>query len=460
MNLKRTKIVATIGPASAKQSTIKKLVAAGLNVCRLNFSHGTYESHAGLIKNIRAVARVTGEPVAILQDLSGPKIRVGDLPAEGVALKVGVEIIFANDGAKNHLPFTYTNLPKDVKKNDVILLDDGLMQVRVTAVKGKNIHTQVQVGGTLLPHKGMNVPTASLSVPSITDKDKKDLKFGLGKDVDIVSLSFVRTARDVKELKRLIKKWKRGVMPLVVAKIEKHGAVTNMSAIVDEVDGIMVARGDLALEAAAEEVPIVQKRLIKMCRERGKFVIVATEMLASMAKNPRPTRAEVSDVANAVIDHTDCVMLSGESATGKYPVETVTMMGKICQETEESEFDNLPVTVPAVDGSTSAELLGDLAQIISRLPGVKVIALDVKHMELASLISQFRPEASICSMVKTFKQAQQLNVRWGVHADVIKTTAGLLKEIKKRGFAKKGDRVAWIALDKNGSNLNVKEVMI
>ncbi|MBF8280782.1 MAG: pyruvate kinase [Candidatus Magasanikbacteria bacterium] len=458
--MKRTKIVATIGPASEKLATLKKLVAVGLNVCRLNFSHGTYANHSQLIKNIRTVAKQTNEPLAILQDLSGPKIRVGDLPAEGVALKVGAEIIFANDGGKGHLPFTYVNLPKDVKKNDIILLDDGLMQVRVTTVKGKLIYTKIEVGGVLLPHKGMNVPTASLSVPSITDKDKKDLQFGLGKDVDIVSLSFVRTAEDVKQLKGLIKKWKRGVTPLVVAKIEKHEAVTNMSAIVDEVDGIMVARGDLALEAAAEEVPLVQKRLIKMCRERGKFVIVATEMLASMAKNPRPTRAEVSDVANAVIDHTDCVMLSGESATGKYPVETVLMMGKICHETEASEFDNLPVTVPAVDHNTASELLGDLAMIISRLPKVKAIALDVKHAHLAPLISQFRPEASICPMVKTLKDAQQFNVRWGVHASVTKTATGLINTIKKRGLAKKGDRVAWIAFEKNGSNLNVKEVII
>ena len=334
---KRTKIICTIGPASSSQETLTKLIKSGMNVARLNFSHGDHPDHARLIKNIKQVSKKLDQPIAILQDLQGPKIRTGVLPAEGVKIKEGQKIILTTkkNFLPNQIPVTYNKLHQDIKAGERLLFDDGLMDAVVLKVRGMDIVCRVITGGTLLSHKGINLPDTDIGIKSITKKDEEDLEFGVIQNVDWIALSFVRTVNDVRHLKKLINKFqkkhniKNNAPIKIIAKIEKAEAVKNIDDILTEVDGLMVARGDLGIEIPAENVPLVQKSLINKARANAKSVVVATQMLDSMIRNPRPTRAEVSDVANAVIDHTDAVMLSGETATGKYPVSAVQIMTKI-----------------------------------------------------------------------------------------------------------------------------------
>lgn len=413
--MKRTKIVCTIGPSSSTTATLVKMIKAGMNVCRLNFSHGTYPQHLKLMRSVRAAAKKTGEPVALLQDLSGPKIRVGEL-GDGVTLTRGATAVFSCDTKprKNTIPVQLLSLYKDVKKGDRMLLDDGLLEVEVTHVKGKEITAVVRVGGLLKSHKGLNVPSARLSIDTITPKDKKDLQFGLKNGVDIVSLSFVRSAADVHQLRALVKRGlpKGARMPLLVAKIEMHEAVEDLDAIIESVDAVMVARGDLALEIDSAQVPIIQKTIIKKAIERNRAVIVATEMLGSMVTNPRPTRAEISDVANAVIDHTDATMLSGESASGKYPVEAVSIMGRIIAATEDSVFDDY--VFDATHPLPHHEELGAVSSLLARVTTISAIMVDKSAAHLAPMIRRFRPELPIIVSASDAAQARQLNLYWGV----------------------------------------------
>src|SRR3989338_6317460 len=315
-----------------------------MNVCRLNLSHGTHEEHADLIKRIRQVSEETTEPLVALMDLQGPKIRTGVLPKEGVPLVEGGEIVFTTDpeAALPRVTLTYDGLHRDVKHGDRLLLDDGLYDVTVKEVRGRDIVCSVIHGGTLFSHKGINLPTATLSIPAITEKDKVDVEFGVRQGVDWVALSFVRNAKEIFDLRYMIKEYEKSLPEerqhepaiRIIAKIEKHEAVKHIDEIIDAADGIMVARGDLGIEMPAEEVPLIQKRIIDRCLAASKPVIVATQMLESMTRNPRPTRAEVSDVANAVSDGADAIMLSGETAIGKYPLRAVEMMTRIAKETE------------------------------------------------------------------------------------------------------------------------------
>jgi pyruvate kinase len=340
---KKTKIVCTIGPASSSLEVLSGMAAAGMDIARFNFSHGTHESNIALLTTVREAAKKAGVSVEALLDLQGPKLRIGIVPEEGIVLTEG-EVVTIQAGTKEAangvIPVPYEKLAKEVKPGGLILLADGVFELEVIEVDGLTVKAKVLLGGTLLSRKGINVPHVSLVDEALTVKDLDDLEFGLAQNMDYVALSFVRSAEDIKILReKMVEFLPEGMkMPLVIAKIEMPQALENLDEIIAVVDGLMVARGDLGLESPMYEVPIWQKRMIKKCREAKKFVITATEMMGSMQYNPRPTRAEVSDVANAVIDHTDAVMLSGESAMGKYPVRTIQMMTSIIIATEGSEF--------------------------------------------------------------------------------------------------------------------------
>lgn len=342
---RRTKIVCTVGPASSSAATLEKMIRAGMDVARLNFSHATHEDHRRLIRAIRYAAKKAKRRVPILGDLQGPKIRLGILPEAGVELPTGKQVTLTTSTdtyANGKIPVTYKQLHKDLKKGHRILIQDGIYELVVTRVTGKNIQAKVVNGGTVTSHKGMNFPDSTLKVSVITDKDKDDAIFAVGQGVDWMALSFVTSAAPIRTLKRLIKqKTQKGKkLARVIVKIEKHEAIDHFDEILKATDAVMIARGDLGVEIAAEEIPIRQKELIHACRHAGKPVIVATQMLDSMIRNPRPTRAEVSDVANAVFDCASAVMLSAESASGKYPVQAVKMMGKIVKEAEASCYDD------------------------------------------------------------------------------------------------------------------------
>ncbi|MFQ5772495.1 MAG: pyruvate kinase, partial [bacterium] len=335
--MRKTKIVCTIGPASDTEEMLGQLMEAGMNVARLNFSHGSQESHAQTIQRIRAVADKKGLPVAILQDLSGPKIRVGQFKEGSVQLHAGQTFVLTVaevPGDNQRASVTYSKLPKEVKVNDRILLADGSIELVVMETDTENVICKVQVGGELSSKKGINLPGSSLTVKALTDKDRKDLKFGLELGVDYVAMSFVRRKEDILHVREVMQNNNKSVP--IIAKIEKFEALKNIDEIVQIADGIMVARGDLAVETALERVPLAQKMLIQKCNQVGKTVITATQMLKSMVDNPRPTRAEANDVANAVLDGTDAVMLSEETTIGNYPVESVRIMAKIIQVTESS----------------------------------------------------------------------------------------------------------------------------
>ena len=472
--VKQTKIVCTIGPACKDAAMLEKMVTGGMNVARLNFSHGTHEEHAAMIATIRAVAEKTGEPVTILQDLQGPKIRVGELPKEGVMLTNGVTVIFstASDAAApTKIPVTYAGLHKDVKPGDAVLLDDGLLEVKVMKVEGMDIFCEVVNGGILTSHKGFNLPTASLSVPAITEKDEADVRFGVSQGVDWVALSFVRSAKDIEDLRAMIARevsaqgMKEKYPINIIAKIEKHEAIKNIDEIIAAVDGIMVARGDLGIETPAEDVPIAQKRIIAKCLVAAKPVIVATQMLDSMIRNPRPTRAEVSDIANAVIDHTDAVMLSGETASGKYPLEAVETMARVIKETEASAFDDLPVPAHPHENTASAQAVSEIATILAKDTGAKATLVVSADGGLARLVSSHRPELPILVATDDARMQHQLNLSWGVRAFAFpesstdELTRKGMERIKKENWAKKGNKIVLVSGGAGNANrVEIREV--
>lgn len=413
---KRTKIVCTIGPASEKQSTLEKMIRAGMNVARLNFSHGTHAHHCMLMRNIRAAARRVGVPIAILADLQGPKVRVGVLPETGVRLRKGATVTFRAGAEKMEgsvVPIPYAGLARDLKKGDHILLDDGLLEVVVQAIRSGEIITRVIMGGVLTSHKGFNVPTATLHLPAVTKKDKEDLYFALSQNVDFVALSFVRTADEVHKVRKILDQKKTTSGVKIIVKIEKHEAIKNFSKILEAADGIMVARGDLGIEIPAEDVPVLQKEIIEVCLGAAKPVIVATHMLDSMIRNPRPTRAEVSDVANAVIDHADAVMLSGESANGKYPVQAVAIMARIIRETEASRFDDLSPEEVKGATQTVGQAVGEAAGILADAPRLKGIVVTTMSGASARDVIRFRPELPIVTCTPDDRVMRQLALSWG-----------------------------------------------
>jgi pyruvate kinase len=337
MDDRRTKIVATIGPASQDEETLRKMIRAGMNIARLNFSHGDHEIHAATAQRLRKLSRRLGVPLAIMQDLQGVKIRTGDFSAP-VTIMPGEQITLSTspDPPAGYIPVDFPKLHNYLKPSDTILLDDGNMELTTDRIEGQNIHATVIIGGLLKPNKGINLPGTNLDIPGFTEKDEEDLLFGLELGIDAVAVSFVRTADDIARVKRAIARTaKPEHHPIIIAKLERPEALDNLDAIIEISDGVMVARGDLGVELSPEAVPIIQKQIIEKANLAKKTVITATQMLESMMHNPRPTRAEATDVANAIFDGTDAVMLSGETAVGEYPVQTIDMMISIIQKSEQ-----------------------------------------------------------------------------------------------------------------------------
>ena len=451
---KRTKIVCTLGPASETPEKIDAMITAGMNVVRLNFSHGTYENHQMLIDRVRDIAKAHREPVAILQDLQGPKIRVGVMPKEGAPLEEGQDIIF--DTSKTEwdgqvVPVDYTELSQFVRPGERLLLNDGRIETKIVSVQGTQIRTKVVVSGSLTSHKGINVPDTTLKIRALTDKDKQDLRFGVEHSVDFVAVSFVTKPEDIIDVRYLIQQYEKelGIKsphPIrIIAKIERREALDRIDAILDVVDGIMIARGDLGVEIPAQEVPLAQKKLIDKALSAAKPVIVATQMLDSMQSNPRPTRAEVSDVANAVIDHADAVMLSNETATGSYPVETVTVMRSIIEETEHSRYDDLTMREYSKKHQPIDDVMSQMSRLFAERVHAKLILAASISGDTGRLISRYRPELPIMVATGTERVQRQLNLSWGVHPFILPPCSTIEELVERSMVYLKQEKLVKIA---------------
>jgi pyruvate kinase len=450
--MRRAKIVCTIGPASNTRERLSALIEAGMDCVRLNFSHGEHAHHAEVAHTVRELAAHAGRPVALLADLSGPKMRIGRFPGGPIELVKNAPFTLTTrdvPGDRNIVSITYKALPRDVNPGDPILLDDGLLKLRVERVEGDDIHCVVEIGGPLSNNKGLNMPGVQLSTPALTEKDKVDMYFATHElGVEYVALSFVRTAQDILDAKALA----RGTP--VIAKIEKPEAVENLAAILDAADGAMVARGDLGVELGSEKVPLVQKRIIREVNRRGKVVITATQMLDSMMRNPRPTRAEAADVANAVLDGTDAVMLSGETASGSYPVESVQMMDAIVRDVETAMFADgaLSQYDPTVEDAWEFANAGArAAALLSYQLPLKAVVTLTRDGRTAALLSGYRPRAPIVAITPSLAAARRLALLWGViprpglPAEDLEETLRIASQVLAREkVCKKGDAFALV----------------
>lgn len=474
--MKRTKIVCTIGPASRDTKVLKEMIEAGMDCARLNFSHGTYAEHAELVNFIQQVAKEMDHPVAFLADLQGPRVRIGALREDGIKLEKDSEAVLTTNenDESNKIPVTYSNLHKDVTSGDILLLNDGLLKLEVSKVEGNDIRCKVILGGQIFSNKSINVATATLNIPSTTEKDIWDLEFAIKHNVDWIAMSFVKDAEDILDLKERIEKLETKYSikdrVKVIAKIEKHEAIKNFDEILEVSDGIMVARGDLGIEMPIEKLPIIQKEVIQKCLKAAKPVITATQMLLSMVENPKPTRAETSDVANAVIDHTDAVMLSQETAVGKYPVETVQTMSDIIMDAEKSPYDDvamnnykgkiIPIdTAISFAGSTLARDVRAKAILVATISG-----------HTARMVSRHRPELPIITTAESEKVRRQLALSWGVVPYVLsqcKNVDELIEEavklLSRKKIIVKGDKIIIIGgqpvgLEGNANLIKIHEV--
>jgi len=416
--LRRTKIVATVGPACDSEEMLAALMEAGTDVFRLNFSHGEYRDKSEVIRRIRKISKRRKRAVAILGDLQGPKIRVGLIKGGGMSLVKGRMVTLTIrdiEGSEDLIPTIYKDLPADVSPGDRILLDDGLLELIVEETGPTDVRCRVEVGGTLKSRKGINLPGVPLSTPAFTEKDREDLEFCLREGVDYVALSFVRKAADLLDLKNLM--YAKGCEVPVIAKIEKPEAVADFDAILDVADGIMVARGDLGVEMSPEKVPLIQKRIIRKCNKAGKPVITATQMLESMVNNPRPTRAETSDVANAILDGTDAVMLSAETASGQYPVQAVALMVRVAQDVEgdPSLKDQVYHPLDEVLGYRRLpEAIGQAACRVAETIGAGAILAFTQTGSTAALVAKYRPNLPIYAVTPS----QQVRRRLALYAGV------------------------------------------
>ena len=419
---RKAKIVATVGPASQNEEILEKLILAGMNVARMNFSHGTHEQHLDRINLIRKVSERLGVSVGILQDLQGPKIRVGELPnpiqlAEGEQIYLYVTGTTPSDNGGQNIPVDFRQLFDSVRTSDRLLLDDGRLTLEVVSVKDRNALTaKVIVGGTLTSHKGINLPGVRLRIAGFTEKDEADLAFGISQNVDAVAISFVRSAEDVKKVRYAMERLSTGKrLPMLIAKLEKPEALDNLTEILDIVDGVMVARGDLGVELPPERVPVLQKHIIRTANARSKLVITATQMLESMITNPLPTRAEASDVANAIFDGTDAVMLSAETASGKYPIESVQMMDRIVREAEK-HFLEWGTTEQNMNGfeQSDAASMARAAQALANDKNVTAVACFTTQGKTAWLISKIRPRVPIMAFTPNQDTYRRLAFMWGV----------------------------------------------
>ncbi len=424
MSLRGAKIVATLGPASEDESTLFHMLQAGMDVARMNFSHGTHEQHALRIARVRRLAHRLGRPVAILQDLQGPKIRTGTLKEGQVTLQAGQALILTTEsveGTPERISVDFPRLPQSVHAGGRILLADGRLELEVTAVREKEVETRVLLGGVLTPHKGVNLPGVPLDIPGFTSKDEADLKFGLSQEVDAVAMSFVRTPEDVARVRQAISRYApERVHTPVIAKLERPEALANLHGIIHAADGVMVARGDLGVEMPPESVPIAQKRIIEEANRHAKIVITATQMLESMIHNPRPTRAEASDVANAIFDGSDAVMLSGETAVGKYPVKAVEMMASIIREAEEHiDAWGHWQGAPPDDAYDDAVYITRAARELAHDRNVAAIAIFTVRGRTARLMSKERPGVPILAFTPREQTYRQMALLWGVRPHLI-----------------------------------------
>jgi len=453
--MRKTKIVCTIGPASESVDQLVALMNAGMNVARLNFSHGDHKEHGARIANIREAARRTGKTVGILLDTKGPEIRTGDMATEKVVLKAGQQLIISMKeikGTAEKISVTYPGLAKDVHPGSKILLDDGLIELEVLSRTDDEIVTKVLNSGELKSKKGVNVPGVSVNLPGITEKDAKDILFGIEQGIDFIAASFVRRASDVLEIRELLEKNHAGHI-MIIPKIENREGVENIDEILSVSDGLMVARGDLGVEIPAEEVPLVQKMLIKKCNALGKPVITATQMLDSMQRNPRPTRAEASDVANAIFDGTDAIMLSGETAAGEYPVEAVKTMDRIAYRTEQAlNYRELYETRSRDSETTITDAIGQAVTNTALKLKVSTIITATVSGHTAKVVSKYRPKALILAVTSTEEALRKLTLFWGVYPVLGKTAASTdemlesaVDQALKSGFVHHGDLVVITA---------------
>lgn len=443
---RKTKIVATLGPSSNSKRVIQDLLQTGMNVARLNFSHGAYEQHEESVHTLRDLSNRLGIPVTIMQDLQGPKIRTGILPDEGIVLTPGHKITLTTDpvtGAGKLIPVDFPEMTEYVHQGSRVLLADGQMELLIHSVNDNEMEAEVTLGGILKSHKGVNIPGAKLDIPGFTEKDERDLAFGMSQSVDAVAMSFVRTPADIARVRAAIGRIAPERMDTpIIAKLERPEALDNLEAIVDIADGVMVARGDLGVEMSPEDVPIAQKRIIESANRHAKVVITATQMLESMIENPRPTRAEASDVANAIFDGTDAVMLSGETAVGRYPAKSVQMMSAIIMKAEEhldkwGHWKQLPTNTMRDDALYLARAASELAHDRS----VAAIAVFSKSGKTILQVSKTRPSVPILAFTSSEPTYRRLSMFWGVvphlvpQADNMETLishveAGLLAETR------------------------------
>lgn len=435
---------------------LRELIRAGMDVARLNFSHGDQAYHGENIKRIRAAAEEVGRPVAILTDLQGPKLRMGEMENDGVEVSRGEEVVLTTRSVKGHrgeLPVQYPRLPQSVRPGDRILIDDGLIELAVLATGGTDIHCRVVVGGTVRTNKGLNLPRAHVSIPAITAKDHDDLAFVLSQEVDWIALSFVRYADEVRQLKELVRQQSTSDRPTcVVAKIEKPEAVENINDIIAATDGVMVARGDLGVETSPEEVPMVQKMIIRKCNQVGKPVITATQMLDSMIRNPRPTRAEASDVANAILDGTDAIMLSGETAVGRYPLGSLRTMVRIAHKVEEGAPPRPLLEQWHPQGQDIAEAVAHASCETAHDLTAAAIVTPTVSGHTARMVAKYRPGVPIVAVTPSLETQRRLMLYWGVYpllARRVDNTDQMIADAvaasKDHGLVQEGDLVVITA---------------
>ncbi|SFE22912.1 pyruvate kinase [Paenibacillus catalpae] len=415
--MRKAKIVCTIGPSSESLENTKKLIKAGMNVARLNFSHGDFEEHGNRIKNIGIANKELGSNVAILLDTKGPEIRLGKLKEEPIELVQGERVTLTTEeilGDINRVPITYTDLPKDVSIGSTILIDDGLIGLTVEEVQGTEIICRIVNSGQIKSKKGVNVPGVAISLPGITEKDANDIIFGIEMGIDFIAASFVRKASDVLEIRELLERHNASHIQ-IISKIENQQGVDNLDEILEVSDGLMVARGDLGVEIPAEEVPLVQKTMIEKCNRVGKPVITATQMLDSMQRNPRPTRAEASDVANAIFDGTDAIMLSGETAAGKYPVEAVTTMSRIAERAEAAlEYREIFTKQANAQQTSVTEAISQAVAVSALDLNAAAIVTSTQSGFTARMVAKYRPKAPIIAVTNDEKVMRRLALIWGV----------------------------------------------
>jgi len=466
--MRKTKIICTVGPATSTPETLKSLIDAGMNVARLNFSHGDYQFHGKTIEILRSIPTHPEKPLALMQDLCGPKIRLGMLTDEGLMVEEGEEVTFVEKEEGNsidELPLPLATLFAMVRVGEPIMINDGRIKLTVIDRDADKIRAKVKIGGKISSRKGVNLPQTHLPVSSITEKDLLDLRFGIQNNVDLVAVSFVRSPADLEPAQRMIEA--AGKKIRIIAKIERREAVENFDDILEVVDGIMVARGDLGVEVPLEQVPLIQKDIIRRCNRAGKPVITATQMLESMISAPDPTRAEVTDVANSIVDGTDAIMLSGETAVGKYPIAAVEMMDKIAVETEKSLPDGTLQSYAYQAGSLS--VTESVAEAVCRMAyevGAKAILCHTSSGSTAKLVSKYRPTTRIIALTPEEISYRQLALSWGVEPLIIPPAStteemliNLINTVVEMEVAQEGDKVvitSGIPVGKPGSTSLIK----